>query len=91
MASVIGDANVDALLENLHAASAAQDEEIERYFFHERTGPWNGMEPGDHAFMASKLVALDREMPENLLCRARPYKDRFADTPQLPLSSRSRP
>ena len=64
MASVLGDAKLDALLDGLHAASTAEEEGIERYFFHERTGPWNGMEPRDHAFMAGKLVALDRDKAE---------------------------
>jgi len=71
MASVLGDAKLDALLEGLHATSVAQGEDIERYFFHERTGPWNGMEPRDHAFMASKLVALDRDKAEFCYMMAR--------------------
>jgi hypothetical protein len=71
MASVLGDAKLDALLEGLHATSAAEEQEIERYFFHERTGPWNGMEPRDHSFMAGKLVALDRDKAEFCYMMAR--------------------
>jgi len=71
MASVLGDAKLDALLDGLHATSTAEEEDIERYFFHERTGPWNGMEPRDHAFMASKLVALDRDKAEFCYMMAR--------------------
>jgi len=71
MASVLGDAKLDALLDGLHAASTAEEEGIERYFFHERTGPWNGMEPRDHAFMAGKLVALDRDKAQFCYITAR--------------------
>jgi predicted O-methyltransferase YrrM len=71
MASVLGDAKLDALLDGLHATSTAEEADIERYFFHERTGPWNGMELRDHAFMASKLVALDRDRAEFCYMTAR--------------------
>ena len=72
MASVLKDPKLDALLPDLHRTSKAQDAAIERYYRHERTGPWNGMEPRDHAFMADKLVALDREKAEfcYMTCRA---------------------
>ena len=71
MASVLGDAKLDAMLDGLHATSTAEEQDIERYFFHERTGPWNGMEPRDHAFMAGKLVALDRDKAEFCYMMAR--------------------
>ena len=72
MPSVLNDQKLDAMLPALHADSTAQDEGIERYFFKERTGPWNGMEPRDHAFMADKAVALDQDKAEfcYMLCRA---------------------
>jgi len=72
MTSVLKDENLEALLPGLHAASNAQDESITRYYREERTGPWNGMEPRDHAFMADKLVALDRDKAEfcYMMCRA---------------------
>ena len=72
MPSVLNDPVLDSLLPGLHADSTAQDEGIERYFFKERTGPWNGMEPRDHAFMADKAVALDQNKAEfcYMLCRA---------------------
>jgi predicted O-methyltransferase YrrM len=72
MPSVLNDPKLDGLLAGLHQTSKAQDEAIERYFWHERTGPWNGIEPRDHAFMADKLVALDQDKAEfcYMLCRA---------------------
>ncbi len=72
MPSVLNDPQLDGLLAGLHQASKAQDEAIERYFFHERTGPWNGMEPRDYAFMADKLEALHQDKAEfcYILCRA---------------------
>jgi predicted O-methyltransferase YrrM len=70
--SVLNDPKLEGLLTGLHQTSKAQDEAIERYFWHERTGPWNGIEPRDHAFMADKLVALDQDKAEfcYMLCRA---------------------
>jgi predicted O-methyltransferase YrrM len=70
--SVLNDPKLEALLADLHRASKAQEDAIERYFWHERTGPWNGMEPRDHAFMADKMEALDQDKAElcYLLCRA---------------------
>jgi predicted O-methyltransferase YrrM len=70
--SVLNDPKVEALLADLHRASKDQEEAIERYFWKERSGPWNGMEPRDNAFMADKMEALDQEKAElcYLLCRA---------------------
>jgi predicted O-methyltransferase YrrM len=72
MPSVLNDPKLDAMLTKLHRTSTAEDEAIDRYFFHGRTGPWNGMEPRDHAFMADKFVALEREKAEfcYMICRA---------------------
>ncbi len=72
MPSVLNDPVLDRLLPGLHAASLAQDEAIGRYYREERTGPWNGMEARDHAFMADKAVALDRDKAEfcYMICRA---------------------
>ena len=72
MPSVLNDPILDAMLPGLHDASKAQDEAIRRYYREERTGPWNGMEPRDHAFMADKAVALDRDKAEfcYMICRA---------------------
>ncbi len=73
MPTVLNDPILDAMLPGLHAASQAQDEAIGRYYREERTGPWTGgMEPRDHAFMADKAVALDRDKAElcYTLCRA---------------------
>jgi predicted O-methyltransferase YrrM len=72
MATVLNDPKLEDLLRGLHAVSKTQDEAIERYFAHERTGPWQGMEPRDHAFLADKLVALERQKAEfcYLTCRA---------------------
>ena len=71
MPGVLGDTNLEALLDTLHARSKAQEAEAEHYW-KTRTGPWRGMEPRDHAFLADKLVALDRDKAEYcyLLCRA---------------------
>jgi len=70
--SVLNDPKLEAVLAELHAASTAQEEDIERYFWHERTGPWNGMEPRNQAFMSDKMEALDQDKAElcYLLCRA---------------------
>jgi predicted O-methyltransferase YrrM len=73
MPSILNDPILEGLLPGLHAASLAQDEAIGRYYREERTGPWTGgMEPRDHAFMADKAVALDRDKAEfcYLICRA---------------------
>jgi predicted O-methyltransferase YrrM len=73
MPSILNDPILDGLLPGLHAASKAQDEAITRYWREERTGPWTGgMEARDHAFMADKAVALDRDKAEfcYMICRA---------------------
>ena len=72
MASVLNDPKLEGLLADLHQTGKAEGEVIERYFFHERTGPWSGMEPRDHAFMADKLVALEKGKAEfcYMICRA---------------------
>lgn len=72
MATILNDAKLEGLLADLHQGGKAEAEAIERYFFHERTGPWSGMEPRDHAFMADKLVALEKDKAEfcYLTCRA---------------------
>ena len=72
MPSVLNDPKLDALLRELHRAGKAEAAAIEHYSFHERTGPWNGMEPRDHAFRAGKLVALERAKAEfcYMVCRA---------------------
>ncbi len=72
MASVLNDPNLEALLTELHARSKAQEQATQDYFFKQRTGPWRGMEPRDHAHFADKLVALERDKAEfcYLACRA---------------------
>lgn len=72
MPGVLDDPALERLLDELHQASKADDEAIERYFYHERSGPWLGMEPRDHEFMAGKMVALEQEKAEfcHLICRA---------------------
>jgi predicted O-methyltransferase YrrM len=72
MPNVLNDPRLEALLDDLHARSAAQEPETQDYFFRKRTGPWRGMEPRDHAHYADKLVALDRDKAElcYTLCRA---------------------
>jgi len=72
MQSVLGDPALERLLDGLHTASKAEEEAVDRYFFHERTGPWLGMEPRDHAFMADKMIALERQKGEfcYMMCRA---------------------
>jgi predicted O-methyltransferase YrrM len=71
MSSVLGDARLEALLDELHARSQAQAAETTEYW-RTRSGPWTGMEARDHAFLADKLVALDRDKAEfcYLVCRA---------------------
>ena len=71
MAGVLGDERLEALLDVLHARSKVQEAEANEYW-RTRTGPWNGMEARDHAFLADKLVALERDKAEfcYLVCRA---------------------
>ena len=72
MPSVLNDPKLDAVLPEFHRVSKTQDEAIERYFTKERTGPWTGMEARDHAFLADKMVALEKDKAEfcYMLCRA---------------------
>lgn len=72
MPTVLSDPKLEALLDPLHQASSAQDAAITRYYREERTGPWAGMEPRDHAFMADKMVALEKDKAEfcYMTCRA---------------------
>ena len=71
MSSVLGDERLEALLDELHARSKVQEAQTDEYW-RTRAGPWNGMEARDHAFLADKLVALDRDKAEfcYLVCRA---------------------
>lgn len=71
MAGMLNDPKLEALLDELHAKSEAQEAETEAYF-RTRTGPWHGMEARDHAHYADKLVALDRDKSEFCygICRA---------------------
>lgn len=75
MASVIGDAKLQALLARLEAQSQAQVAETQAYF--RRRGEagelsWEGLDAQSHAFMADKLVALEPPKAEfcYLTCRA---------------------
>jgi len=75
MASVLGDATLEALLDRLHGASDGQAEATSAFF--RKRGEagelsWDGMDEISHRFMADKLVALDRDKAEfcYLLCRA---------------------
>ncbi len=75
MASVLGDAGLEALLASLHARSARQDEEIGGWFARRAAAgelSWDGLDARSHAFMADKLVALEPAKAEfcHLLCRA---------------------
>lgn len=72
MTTVLNDPALEALLDTLHAQSAAQEADTEDYFSRRRTGPWLGMEPRDHQHFADKLVALERDKAElcYLVCRA---------------------
>jgi predicted O-methyltransferase YrrM len=71
MAGVLGDDRLEALLDELHTRSKVQEAETAEYW-RTRTGPWNGLEARDHAFLADKLVALERDKAEfcYLVCRA---------------------
>lgn len=68
---MLNDPKLQAFLADLHARSEAQEGETQAYF-RERTGPWQGMEPRDHAHFADKLVALEPDKAEFCygLCRA---------------------
>ena len=72
MQSVLNNPKLEGLLADLHSASKDQEAAIARYYREERTGPWNGMEARDFAFMSDKLEALDRDKAEfcYMICRA---------------------
>lgn len=75
MASIPGDAGLQALLASLHDRSAGQDGDIGAYFARRAAAgelSWDGLDAESHAFMADKLVALDPAKAEfcHLLCRA---------------------
>jgi predicted O-methyltransferase YrrM len=66
---------VDALLDRLHARSAAEGPELGAYFaerMREGSLDWNRMDERTERFFADKLVALDRDKAELCygLCRA---------------------
>lgn len=75
MSNTLTDPRLGALLDELHAASEAQEAATAEYF---RTRPREGravyphMDGGDHAHFADKLVALEREKAQfcHVLCRA---------------------
>lgn len=72
MSTMLKDPQLEALLADLHARSNSQEVATQDYFFKQRTGPWLGMEPRDHAHYADKLVALDADKCEFCygICRA---------------------
>jgi predicted O-methyltransferase YrrM len=73
--SVLTDARLQALIDDLHARSQAQEAETSRYFA-ERAEKgdlsWDGLDEAAHRFMADKLVALQPLKAEfcHMLCRA---------------------
>jgi predicted O-methyltransferase YrrM len=74
MASILGDAKLEALIDGLQARSLAQEADTRTYFQgHADAGrtDWS-MSTGDHAHYADKLVALDPAKAEFCygLCRA---------------------
>jgi predicted O-methyltransferase YrrM len=74
VASVVGDAKLEVLIERLQAQSKAQETEAPVYFQSRAdAGRTDGtMDAQDHAFFADKLVALDPDKAEFCygLCRA---------------------
>src|SRR5262249_50860195 len=71
----LGDPRLEALIDRLHARSAAQSEELTSYFLtRAREGSLNKNEFDEpsHRFMSDKLVALDRDKAQFCyqLCRA---------------------
>ena len=75
MSSVLGDKNLEDLLERLHARSDSQTQATSDYF-RERAErgelSWEGMDEAGHRCMSDKLVALDRDKAQfcYLLCRS---------------------
>ena len=72
---LLRDPELEALLDRLHARSAAQGGALIRYFTERaREGPldWNRFDERTDRFLSDKLVALDREKAELCyqLCRA---------------------
>lgn len=65
---------IDALLDRLHAESSAQDPALGAYFRKraEEGGSWREFDAASEAFLADKLVALDRDKAEFCyrVCRA---------------------
>jgi len=76
MISPLNDAKLEALLNNLHAESNLQKEEIDNYFTQRRQkGTLDLKKPYDndlHLFLSDKMVALDRDKGEFCyqLCRS---------------------
>jgi predicted O-methyltransferase YrrM len=75
MASVLGDAKLEALLDRLHAQSHAQEDDTADFFRRRaeaRELSWDGFDETSHRFMVDKFVALDRDKAEfcYMLCRS---------------------
>lgn len=75
MASVLGDAKLEALLSRLHAQSEDQVTETQAFFERRASAgelSWEGLDEVSHRFMADKLVALEPAKAEfcYLQCRA---------------------
>jgi predicted O-methyltransferase YrrM len=75
MPSLLADPKLEALLDELHARSTAQEAETPPYFQGRAQAgrtDFSVMDAGDHAHFADKLVALDRDKAEFCygLCRA---------------------
>jgi len=75
MTSMLADPKLEALLDDLHARSAAQESETGAYFQGRAAAgrtDFSAMDAGDHAHFADKLVALGRDKAEFCygLCRA---------------------
>jgi len=73
--SVLDDPKLEALLDTLHAQSAAQEPETNAYFsrrIKEGTLSWDGMDAETTGHFRDKMVALEKEKAEYcyLLCRA---------------------
>ncbi|HZZ36264.1 MAG TPA: class I SAM-dependent methyltransferase [Caulobacteraceae bacterium] len=75
MTGFFGDATLDGMSDALHARSGGQEDEIGAWFGRRaRAGElsWDGFDDTSHAYMADKLVALERDKAEfcYLTCRA---------------------